>query len=137
MKKILLASMVGAVALLAGCEIEVLDPSCEIKALGSTAMCVTSENKSYIHEACEDAQKGYPLSDGYEDYGCAGGAKQVCSGYDNGTYFTVNFYYETRLSCDEVLQDFLDGEDEYGFDEDDPYYMKALKFTQKKLEAKK
>lgn len=134
MKKILLASMVGAVALLSGCEIVVEDPSCDIKMAGTRIMCVTSTSESYIHNSCKETNT--ILTSGVEGYGCAGGETLSCTAYDDdeGVYYTANFYYDVKgASCEQLLE----GEDEYGFDEDDPYYMKAVKAAQKKLEAKK
>ena len=133
MKKILLASMVSAVALFTGCELTTEDPSCDVKIAGYHAMCVTSTNSTFIHESCQDYNT--ILSSGFEDYGCPSGETKACSDYDeDGIAYTVYYYTDTGdQTCDELLGK----TDDYGFGPDDPDYMKILKASISRFEAKK
>lgn len=129
MKKIMLASMVAAVALLAGCEIVVEDPSCEAtNEFGIRTMCITAPSSVLIHDACSDISRaGYAT---YEDFGCVGGAKKTCTGYDNVSNTTYTVYYYTNRALDYTCEELENFEDDYG----DDIYLKSLK---KVSEAKK
>lgn len=129
MKKIMLASMVAAVALLAGCEIVVEDPSCEAtNSYGIRTMCVTGASSSFVHSRCIDYDR-YRY-DTYEDFGCVGGAKKICTGYDESTNTDYTIYYYTNKALDYSCDELYYQEDDYG----DYIYLKNVK---KASEAKK
>ncbi|MBP5266349.1 MAG: hypothetical protein J6Z06_05975, partial [Lachnospiraceae bacterium] len=124
MKKIMLASMVAAVALLAGCEIVVEEPSCEASRSydGTRTKCITAASSTFIHQKCNEFYN--EKYDTYEDFGCVGGEKKICTGYDDytNTSFTVYFYTNASLDydCNELL--YGHGYDDYG----DEIYLKNV-----------
>lgn len=132
MKKILFASLVSAVALFTGCELTTEDPSCDVKMLGVHTMCVTSTNSTYVHETCQEYNT--IVSSGYEDFGCPGGETKACTDYDGDVSYTVYYYTDTQgMSCDELLRK----TDDYGFEPDDPNYMKVFKAALSRAKAAK
>ena len=132
MKKSLFASLVSAVALFTGCEVTTEDPSCDVKILGQHTMCIMSTDQSFVHSSCQEYNT--ILSSGYEDYGCPGGETRACTDYDGGTSYTVYYYTDVGdASCDELLGK----TDDYGFDPDDPNYMKLFKASISRAKAAK
>ena len=116
MKKILLASMVSAVALFTGCEITVENPSCDAtwreNGRVTQHICVTAPASATTARACSEyrAEADYYTSvSGIDDFGCEGGAAIVCDGYDRyGNSYSIYFYdsRDARFACSELLDEY-------------------------------
>lgn len=108
MNKIIIGSMIAAVAALTGCEVTVVEQktSCDMKSsfLGMTMhQCVESTNDESIRSYCNDeAADGASASVGS---GCASGAKKSCKASQDGDSYTFYLYDDISagaISCDDL-----------------------------------
>ena len=126
MKKIMIASMLVTAAMFTACEVSEDVTSCDVSlnlgALGSMHSCIESTNDAAVRQECKEINDDMAylgLSNvGVVGSGCTGGARKTCSDtMEDGSSYTAYFYDKDAdgQTCDQLLSDDDDYEDDYGF----------------------